>query len=173
MRILVLLIIGCVFLSATQKKYTVLIELTHSSSYCGGAAPSEELLNELQTPKPFANKKLYLKRGNQNTVESKILREVVADSLGIIKLQLTPGYYFLVDEEKKDRTYYDYVVKTYKVQTKEEGPVDMDCFNKWFTTPELSINLSAKSPKKFKLNINHECKWSGKPCIPYFGPVPP
>lgn len=173
MRILVLLFIGGLLYSATPKKYAVIVELTHSYSYCGGAAPSDELLQELQTPKPWSNKKLYLKKGSRNMLDSKVFKEAMADSLGIIRLHLPPGQYCLVDEEKKDKTYYNYVMKTFKEPTKEEGPVDMDCFNKWYATPELVLNISNKSPKRYKLNIHHECKWSGKPCIPYFGPIPP
>lgn len=173
MRTLALLFIGVLFLSATPKKYAVIVELTYSSSYCGGAAPSDELMQELQTQKPWRNKKLYLKKGSKNTLDSKIFREVITDTSGIIKLQLAPGQYFLVDEEKKDKTYYNHVLRTYKERTNEEGPVDMDCFKKWYATPELVLNISIKSPKRYKLNIHHECKWSGKPCIPYFGPIPP
>lgn len=169
----ILIIAGSILLSATPKKYSVVIELTHTSSYCGGAAPSDELINELNTPVPYANKKLYLKKGSVNTLESKMIKEVVSDSLGRIRLSLIPGKYFLVEEEKKDRKYYDYVMKTYAEQTKEEGPVDKECFDKWFATPELIITAGSKGSSVSKLNIHHECKWSGKPCIPYFGPVPP
>lgn len=168
------LFIGClVLLSATPKKYPIKIEITYTSSYCGGAAPNEEMLNSIAMPRPLPFKKLYLKKGEVNSFENKLFKVLIADSNGLIKVSLVSGNYFIVDENKKDKTVFDAMVKKYANQTKTEGPIDIECYKKWFSTPDIKIIVSNKLKQEFQLNINNDCFFQGKPCIPYFGPMPP
>ena len=46
---------------------TIEILVTQTSSYCGGISPPPELISELQTPRPFAGKKIVIKKGDKNT----------------------------------------------------------------------------------------------------------
>ena len=41
-------------------KFAVGITLTQTESYCGGAMPPPELLEDLNTPKPYAGKQVFL-----------------------------------------------------------------------------------------------------------------
>ncbi|MBO6516930.1 MAG: hypothetical protein JJ975_10305 [Bacteroidia bacterium] len=51
--------------------YSVKLRLTETSTYCGGAAPPDDLIRELRTPKPFrGNQPLYLLDSNEVCIDS-------------------------------------------------------------------------------------------------------
>ena len=66
-----------------------------TSSYCGGAAPPPELLQELATPKPLANKTLYIKNGTANSNSPSL--PFTSDSEGRFTLALSAGAYCIVE----------------------------------------------------------------------------
>jgi hypothetical protein len=59
--VLQLLFFGCL---AQQKPQARLVsgEVTQTSSYCGGARPSDEMVQEQNRPKPYGGKKFYIRK---------------------------------------------------------------------------------------------------------------
>lgn len=62
---LILIVCVCFCVLSAQKcndkpTHRVNIVLTKTESYCGGAEPPEELLTELNTPKPYNSGKVYI-----------------------------------------------------------------------------------------------------------------
>jgi hypothetical protein len=49
------------------------IKITQTSSYCGGAAPPRELIEQLNTPVPLAGKVIYLRKGKTNKLCKKTI----------------------------------------------------------------------------------------------------
>jgi hypothetical protein len=173
----ILLLVGFVFISATQTKklYNVSISLTTTSQYCGGAAPSREMIEELSRPVPDVAKKMILKRGIANDSKSVFIKEFTANDTGYLFMKLPAGKYFLIIEDKKDKTFYNDILKNHKVKTEQNEAVDIACLNKWYLTPDFSFEVKAnQSKQKFTYNTHHNCNYGGnKPCVLYTGPLPP
>lgn len=153
------------------KKYTVSGVITGTSGYCGGAAPSDEMLADLATPKPIANKKIYIKKGVINSLNSKVLMTLTADSAGKFHTTLPPGKYIIVDENKKDRTYYNSLLKNHNKQTENFDAVDSVCLKEWFAKPDFIFEVKNAGILIPGINYHKEC--FNLPCVQFRGPYPP
>jgi hypothetical protein len=158
---------------AGKKKFKVEIIITQTFSYCGGAEPDPDLLKEMGKASAFAGKKIYIKQGEKNSFNSKIVLEAVADKDGKIEFSLPPGKYFIVDELKKDTSYYKTLLKTYKTTTASYSAIDPICLKKWYEKPELIIEIKNADVKDLTLNFHQACSWEKIPCAQYSGPMPP
>jgi hypothetical protein len=154
------------------EKINIEIRITRTSAYCGGARPSPEVMTDLQTPKPFPRKKLYLKKGEKNTFTTKIFMELTSDSAGKVNCQLQPGKYFIVDEFKKDTGYYNRLKKRYSALTPNYSPIDKLCLKNWYEQPDLVFELKEGEVKDLTINFHKNCTWNEIPCIEFKGPVP-
>jgi hypothetical protein len=154
------------------KKINVEIRITRTSAYCGGARPSQEVMTELQTPKPYSGKKLYLKKGEKNTFTTKIFMEITSDSAGKVNCQLQPGKYLIVDEFKKDTSYYNRLKKRYSTLTPNYSAIDKLCLKNWYEQPDLVFELKEGEVKDLTINFHKNCTWNEIPCIEFKGPVP-
>jgi hypothetical protein len=123
------------------KKYSVSGVITGTSSYCGGARPTDEMLADIATPKPIPNKKIYIKKGEINLFKSKVLLTLITDTVGNFKAKLPPGKYLIVDEDKKDLTYYNRLLKEHKEETKSFDAVDSICLKEWFLKPDFIFEV--------------------------------
>jgi hypothetical protein len=156
------------------EKVLVEIRITNTSSYCGGIPPPEEVRIEHNTPKPFAKKIIFIKKGEQNTFDSKIFLELVSDSAGKIEIQLPPGKYFIVDELKKDTSFFNRMIKKYEKESKNCSAINKDCLRKWYEQPDFVFEIKEESTK-LVVNFHDSCSWNEVPynCCQYKGPYPP
>lgn len=155
-----------------KTKYEVKITVTYTQSYCGGARPSDDMMQELNTPKPLSGKKLFVKKGKENSANATIIKEVVTDDEGKINLKLEPGFYCVVDENKKDRKKIDEWIKLYEKETTYYEAINKACLEKWFKSADLVIEVQ-KSGNNFTINYHEPCSWHAIPCANYKGPYPP
>lgn len=155
-----------------ENKFSVEITVTQTSAYCGGIRPSPELLNELQNPKPLVRKKLFIKRGDKNLFNSKIVIEACTDSSGKIQLQLLPGKYFIVDELKKDTSYYKTLIRKYSKASKNYSAIEKGCLKSWYEQPDMVFEITNSDIKNLSLNFHKLCDWKEIPCIQFIGPLP-
>ena len=178
--ILIVFVSG-VFISGQRKKSKLksneLIEvkgmITETQSYCGGAAPPQDLLDELSKPKPIKGYYLYVRR-NSNEMKNPILHRIITDSNGKFKINLPVGIYSVVDESKKDSQVYNEYINTYKQASESFGPIDVKCYLKYFSTPDFSIKVEkAKKTINIEYNYHRSCSWSRTPCIEFRGQYPP
>jgi hypothetical protein len=74
MRILLIAATGFILFSAEKcadsNNKSVTLTLTRTESYCGGMEPPEDLIQELNTPKPVLNKKVFVLDDSRQCVDS-------------------------------------------------------------------------------------------------------
>lgn len=157
--------------SSTDELYKVEVMVTQTSSYCGGARPSEEILQELNTLKPASGLTIYIGKGNSNhgvdfVVSSK------TDELGKVSVELSEGIYYIVFDNKT-AAYKESLLTTYGTETKDYSAIDITCLESWFATPEITFHVQKNNLRTIVLNHHIPCSWSAIPCVNYRGPLPP
>lgn len=152
------------------KKVPVSGTVTQTRDYCGGARPNDEILTQLGTPKPVSGKKIYIKQGEVNTFESKVILALTTDEKGNFRAKLKPGKYLVVDSLKKDLTHYNMLLKTYKAQTTSYEPIDPVCLKEWFMKPAGTFEVTGKETKNIAVNFHITCR--DVPCAGFRGPYP-
>lgn len=140
-------------------------KVTFTTPYCGGARPSDEMLQEYNRPKPYAGKVLFAERLGPLVVPPV---RIVTNDTGYFSVSLSPGDYVLLQEEQLD---------TLNVaELKKPGMVEVDtvCLKKWKHTPLASVSLRQQNIDSITINFPHPCFISGDiPCRHYVGPMPP
>lgn len=175
----VLLVIGSLSSSCSSKSVSgktgspITLFFTQTSSYCGGAAPPEELLQSLTTPIPLTGEKFYVRKGNKNNPDEKPILEWVSDANGIASFHLNPGEYYVVFENKLDRSTFEEYVNIYGKGNNYYGPIDTKCLEEWLLKPELVFIVSDTGENSFTINTHKPCSWNSVPCTQYTGPLPP
>jgi hypothetical protein len=152
------------------KKISVSGTVTSTSNYCGGARPSDEMIAQLATPRPKPNAKIYIKSGEVNSFESKVIRVLKTDANGNFHTKLLPGKYLIVDSTKMDMTYYNMLLKTYKTQTAHYEAIDTICLKEWYMKPNLVFEVAGTEVKGVKVNFHKTCH--DVPCAQFTGPYP-
>lgn len=145
------------------------IWVSSTRKICGGARPTPDEEKDARTPKSFANKTLYLKRGTVNHFDNPVIDSLTSNSEGYINIRLKPGNYILVDENKKNKAAYDAYIAKYK-NSMYHSPVDEVCYKKHFEQADLAF--SAPTDSTLYLNYHKRCSWDAR-CTNYSGPYPP
>ncbi len=165
--------------SEAQKKRPILtvleLSITSTSQYCGGAAPPQELQDNLAKPKPLENKVIYVRK-DKNDLSTPILYTLTTDLNGRASLKLAPGKYTFVDASKKDRLLYDALLIKHKEATGQAGPIDPKCLLEYMTNPDFEVIIpktKKKATKKVGFNYFLSCNWAGVPCAEFRGQYPP
>lgn len=139
MRIFIFITLFALFCSGTllaQKK--VKVHVTFTNSYCGGARPSPEIENSLQTPRSLHNVHLIL--------TGKTHCKAATDSLGNFALPLKPGKYkFYMSFHKNDAHEANYNPACKQMKEMSFG--------------ELQIE---KGKDSYEVNLHFPCD----PCLP-------
>jgi hypothetical protein len=169
-----LLLLGFTNCSTAQKthkakQYAVHGTITQTRSYCGGARPSDEMLEKLNTPRPLPGIKLYVRSGNTNQLKKRIQRTIVADSAGNFVIHLPPGTYCIIQEEQIKKLNPE----SYRKKQTEYLKLDENCLNKWWSDCLLTFEVKAEDKKGLNINFNTPCFTNGVPCLNYTGPMPP
>ena len=142
-----------------EKLYAVHGAITQTSSYCGGAAPPQEMLERLSRPQPYANQVYYIgKIGKKKSTFQKI----TSDTLGAFLLQLPVGKYVVFSAEKMK----PFIMPASNKYTK----YDAACLRKQYATPDASFEIKNKNVA-VNWNVHHACFYS-LPCTIYRGPMP-
>ncbi len=144
--------------------------VTIASNYCGGAAPSREMEEELARPKPYPGKKLYLRKGKTNDVRSPLIDSVITDAEGKFHLQLKPGDYCLLLPEQKSMAAFNALRGYQQLVVTDEA-----CFKNWFAKGFYTFRVEEDGHSvEFKLDIFRQCFVpEGVDCLDYIGPYPP
>ncbi|MBI3509953.1 MAG: prealbumin-like fold domain-containing protein [Bacteroidetes bacterium] len=131
------------------------------SDYCGGARPSDDLLNA--PAQPTAGIKLYVKTGSSNSDKCSIVDSVISDTAGKFQIDLAPGNYCFVEAWKKE--------KYSTPKNDQNSTYDTACYRKRYEECDYSIELN-KPVGDAQIILQHHCPWT-TPCVSYFGPLPP
>ncbi len=143
-------------------KFTVTGQLLETQSYCGGAAPTPDIIERGRTPHPVPNKKYYVKKGNGNG-NGKVIDSIVSDGAGNFRIDLEAGTYCLVEHWKK----MPYVVPS----NSKYVTYDTACYRKLYSTCDYVLEVS-KNLDKVTIVSHRSCAWN-QPCRQYDGPLPP
>ena len=74
--------------------------IVHTSDYCGGPPPPEELLEELATEKPLTNTTFYVRSGTSNDVTAPVITEFTTNDDGAFAILAADGDYVAVTAAK-------------------------------------------------------------------------
>lgn len=157
--------------SNDPKMFNVSGKIEKTGAYCGGAKPTQEIIEQLQTPKPVANTTFYIRNDSVNDIDKPVYLEFTTDSLGNFSIQLPKGKYSIVNAEKKNAVYSDELKKKYQKETENYGKIDLECIREWLKTPDGVLNI-AGDVKNFSIIYSGHCPWY-IPCVSYKGPYPP
>ena len=151
---------------ATSQTYAIKGTVQQTSPYCGGAKPTQEIIENLAIPKPFANKLFYIRQGKKNNTRNKILKKFTTDSNGNFSFKLPKGVYSIIVEEQlqpiKSKDYIN------RFQT-----VDDSCLQAWWQKPYYVL-IVQKNNKPLLFTFHHRCYINNDiPCITYTGPKHP
>ena len=168
----ILLLITMVSISSwmcvtTKQKLKTTFQVTGSImqtvSYCGGAQPTQAMLDSFNTPKGIAFGKLFVKLGGMNKEEVKIIDSIVADANGNFSIYLPAGNYCLVEEWKS---------KPFILPLNNANQtVDSICYKKLYNTCDFELRIASKNINNVKVVFHRTCFFN-KPCISYHGPLP-
>jgi hypothetical protein len=152
-QLLLLVSIATLFFQCKSKKNSenvkVSIELTVKNDYCGGAAPSEEMLKEMNDSKPFINSKFYLVLKNEAGV---VIAETeqTTDENGKLSLNIKKGMYEIyqnsIDQRKKLIENIDEKFRS--------------CSSIYYEQPQAFLHAWTKGPQKIEMHL--KCN----PCLP-------
>jgi hypothetical protein len=167
-----LLIITCSFSSlmcATSKqkgkiKFHVAGSIMQTASYCGGAQPSQEILDSFNTPRGIPFEKLFIKEGLTNGESSNIVDTVIANANGNFSIDLPRGNYCFVEEWKSG---------AFKLPLKsKDQTIDSSCYKNLYNTCDFQLNIENKDVENIKIIFHRKCSFN-QPCIPFHGSLPP
>ena len=143
---------------------TVVGMATSTADYCGGAAPSEDMLESLRRPAPLNNKVILVKYGLSNNEKSRVVKRIVTNAKGEFSVTLKKGYDYIFVEEWKGMPY--------KLPADTEWiKWDATCYKKWYETPDFTLKKN-KTLKLVSINFHKYCFYNPY-CGEYSGPLPP
>ena len=151
----------------TRQSYLISGQVTQTSSYCGGARPSQEMLDQIATPVAYPNKKFYIRKGKTNSLNNNFLKSFTTDKDGNFTIRLRKGIYSIILEEQlKEINSADY--------TSTNQQVDTSCIKEWWSKPYSILEVKNKNITQLNFNFHHRCFVTNDiPCLNYVGPMPP
>jgi hypothetical protein len=156
-----------------QTKQKIVGVYTESYAYCGGARPSQEILDNAEKAIPTANKILYLKKGSSNIVKQKIVFKVITDANGQFSFLLSPGKYCIVGSDKIDTKYFQLLSTKYARDSKTYKAIDKKCLINWLAEPLYGFEVKTSNNDTIKIHYTKPCDWNSIPCAQFTGAVPP
>lgn len=156
---------GCAQQKKTANMAIVHGVITQTSDYCGGAQPTEELLDRLKTPQPAVGKTIYVVYGTGRQMKRVVYKKLVTDSLGQFSIKLKGGMTFAFVEEWKIKP-IEYPKDT------EYMKWDRECYRQRYMSADYTLRVKPNSNPEVKINYHQPCFY--KPyCGQYSGPLPP
>ncbi len=136
-------------------------------SYCGGAAPSRELLEEVRRPKPCLEKYFFLKKGDANSAKNPVIDVINVDSTGRFSFKLKQGSYCVIQDFQTKPIQ----LENYKTSNNFDYQGD-DCMRKYWADCYQTIDLK-ENINDLIITVYKKCFGNGNPCMIYTGPMPP
>lgn len=149
-----LLLAGPVF----SQKRNVIVTLTCTYPYCGGARPTEEMMADAQKPKPYAEKLVVVvsKTGKVDSAKT--------DKSGVLKLKLKAGTYMLCESWRFRKS---------GPQNEPLSSFDTECLKtEWsktittFTVGKKAVVVKDVAPIEFQCNWRLPCLKDGNRAVP-------
>ena len=152
---------------SSSKEKTVTIHVDQVLQHCGGMRPPKDYVNGYKTTS-FKNATFYIKTGDKNSAEEKVVSTFTTDENGNAKVNLPNGSYCIVLAAKND-AYTNFYEKITNVD--EYTTFDDECIRDWYLKCDASLKV--KESKTFSFQIHHNCGYGFNPCLKYTGPPQP
>ncbi len=142
--------------------------VTETREYCGGANPSDEILEALRRPQPVAHHKLYVRRGSKNALANPILLEFTTDADGKFRIELPEGEYCLIEEGKKGALKIpDFTEENRKLA--QTAPLAMpykltspNCLTDWWRACDKVLRVGKQPATGIQVEFHRGCR---PPCV--------
>jgi len=154
--------------TTSSERYTVSGKVMQTFPYCGGAAPSEEMMKSLRAPKPYGGKIFYIRKGSVNDLKAPIMGSFTVNGAGEFSFELPPGTYSIIQKEQLKTL----DLKQFKSGTWEKA--DENCLKEWWAKPYHLLEIKDKNLGELSFIFHRKCFVNSDiPCIYYRGPMPP
>jgi len=138
--------------------------IMQTTSYCGGAQPTKAIMDSANTPKKIPFAKLFVKAGESNREDARVIEKIEADSNGNFSIYLPKGNYCLVEEWK---------TKPFKLPANDASKTaDPACYRNLYNTADFKLTVAIKSIRNLKLTFHRACP-NNQPCVAFKGPLHP
>jgi hypothetical protein len=152
---------------AVLPTFTLSGQILMVETYCGGAAPSRELLEEIRRPKPCLEKYFFLKKGDANSAKNPVIDVINVDSAGRFSFQLKQGAYCIIQDFQTKPIQ----LENYKTGNNFDYQGD-ECMRKYWADCYQTIDLK-ENINDLIITVYKKCFGNGNPCMIYTGPMPP
>ena len=119
----------------------------HTRTYCGGAAPSEDMIDNMKKAIPFANHKFVIKKSTTDANATTILKEFSTDEKGNFSVSLLKGSYVVFIQEK---------TQDYEKGMMAQFGRSENC-KKWKNTADFTLNVGKKIKTVQTFNMHLTC----------------
>ena len=140
-------------------------KVVYTRSYCGGAPPSHETMEELQKPIPLANFEMHARPGNVNDQAIKVAYTTRTDKEGNYHFDLPPGEWCIITGEK--------AVNFGIAMNDPNRLVDQECIEKWAKSCDANIVITNGNKVANEILLHKSCFVGFQPCTQWTGQVPP
>jgi hypothetical protein len=146
----------------------VTVKVTYTSPYCGGARPSDQMLEDSKKPKPLPGQLFYVKPGKENSMSVNALAQAETDTSGKMVFKLPLGkYMLLLPVQTVEMDTNSYVTNQYY-------RYDRKCLIEWWKKPVIVFDVYHSGESTVNVHLTKKCFLNGwSPCEYYIGPKPP
>ncbi len=138
-------------------------------SYCGGAAPSREMMEEMSKPKPSAGVKVYFRKGKVNDLSQPIVDSLVVDDQGNYSINLPNGDFVMLLPEMRDSS----AIKSWRAKDSKTRIASEECVRNWFRKGIIAFNVMDGSLSVATITLEKPCLLPlGSSCLRWEGPRP-
>jgi hypothetical protein len=127
-------------------------KVVETGDYCGGAAPTEQMLEWLRKEKLVPRKELFVRAGTANR-SSPIVLKFATDAEGNFRISLPPGDYCIIEESKKEPP------KAPKASKGAWNGADSQptCLQKWYGTCDKTLTVGQQDLKDVLIKFHRAC----------------
>ena len=136
--------------------------------YCGGANPSEEILEAVRRPRPLANHEMYVRAGPTNALKNQVLLKFTTDEKGNFQIALPAGEYCILEAGKKNALKIpDFTEENRKLAKTEPAAIPYsltspNCLTEWWQTCDKVFRVGKKNQTGMRIELSRGCH---PPCV--------
>ncbi|MCO5947049.1 hypothetical protein [Mucilaginibacter flavidus] len=146
-----------------KHKFLVTGSIMQTVGYCGGARPTQQILDSCNKPRGIRFAKLFVRSGRVNIEGAPIIKTIDADEKGNFKVSLPAGSYCLVEEWKSG---------PFKLPLNDSRhTVDSACYRNLYNTCDFELKVTNENIHNLKITFHRACFYK-QPCISYSGRLP-
>lgn len=154
--------------SKAARRVTISGTVYEIHQYCGGANPSEEILEAVRRPRPLANYELYVRAGSANALASLVVLKFSSDANGNFQIELPQGEYCVIEAGKKDALKTpDFTEENRKLAKTDPTAIPYSltspkCLTEWWQTCDKALRVGKENQTGVKIEFHHGCR---PPCV--------